>query len=327
MGVLGLAAVSFLFWLFTRGQPQLLLTIALVLAAVLDLVTSHQSLATAALEVHNPVDGIVGHDLTYFVRMPGNRRPVLVRPPGAWGVAATPVVIDDDQPGAMVLTAPPRGVIRYLIFELTARGPLGLSEAVRRVRVWLPTPMYIGPVPLEHDVDWSAVRAARLGSYEFAPQGDDLFRGVRPYTPGDSPRSVHWPASAHHGGLMVKESDGTGVLALRIVLNLTEPGMSAEHAAGRAAWLAEQGLRRGWLVQLVTTESTGRPPTPAPLGSATGRLPPSPPAPAQAQTANRRVRSRRDILRQLAVAGYGGPDLETWSGITRLVEPWGDSWL
>ena len=328
IAVLALAGLSLVFWAFTRNEPQLVVAIALVLVIVLDAVTAHLTLADPKLEVHNPVDGTVGQDLTYFVRMAGLRRPVLVQPPGSWGYwRSPPVVIESDRPGAMVLTAPPRGVVRYLMFDLCARGPLGLIESTRRVRVWLPVPLYIGPVALDHDIDWSDIRSVRIGSNELAPHGDDLFRGVRPYVPGDSPRRVHWPATAHHGGLMVKESDGTGVLALRIVLSLTEPGIGAEYAAGRAAWLAEQGLRRGWLVQLVTTEAVGRPPLPAPLRSPTGPLPIVPAAPAFIETANRRVGSRRDILRQLAVAGYGPPDLESWTGITRLVTPSGDEWL
>ena len=328
LACLGLASVSFLFWLFSRHPAQLVITLALVLATVLDAITAHRTLANPVLELHNPVDGVVGHDLTYFVRMPGLLRPVFVTPPGTWGyLRPPPVAINSDRPGALVLPAPPRGVIRYLIFDVTARGPLGLFQVVRRIRVWLPTPMFVGPAPMEHEIDWSEVRSVRLGSTEKAPHGEELFRGIRPYQRGDAPRSVHWAATAHHGNLMVKEADGTGIIALRIVLHLSHPGTAAEFAASRAAWLAEEALHRGWLVQLVTMETIGAPPEPPALVSPSGPLPLSPLPPPLARTANRRVTSPRDITRQLAVAGYGAPDLEKWTGLTRLVSAWGDEWL
>ncbi len=328
IGVVLVAILAGLMWLVSKSEAQLAIAFALLFAVALDAVAAHLALGEPQLEVHNPVDGIAGQDLTYFVRMPELRRPVLVSPPGSWPTwRGRQVTVTSSQPGALTLSGPPRGVVRYLVFDLTARGPLGLFESTRRLRVWLPTPLFIGPPPMEHVIDWATIRAVRFGPTEVAPRGDDLFRGLRPYVRGDAPRAVHWPATAHHGQLMVKEADGTGILAMRVVVALTEPGTAAELAASRAAWLAEDGLRRGWLVQLVTLETIGIPPAPPPLVSPTGPLPIAAFAPPHMQTASRRVTTPRDIIRQLAVAGYGPPELEDWSGITRLVSNGGDEWI
>ena len=72
---------------------------------------------------------------------------------------------------------------------------------------------------------WPRPRAAHFGLSESTPIGDEVYRSVRPYVRGDSRRRVHWKASAHHGSLMVKESDGTGIVSLRIVLQLDAPGV------------------------------------------------------------------------------------------------------
>ena len=39
------------------------------------------------------------------------------------------------------------------------------------------------------------------------PSGAGEPRGVRPYRPGDTRRSVHWPATSHVGSLMVRENE------------------------------------------------------------------------------------------------------------------------
>ncbi len=47
------------------------------------------------------------------------------------------------------------------------------------------------------------------GSASPVPAGLGDPRGVRPYTSGDPRRSVHWPATAHVGALMVRETERT----------------------------------------------------------------------------------------------------------------------
>jgi len=325
--LIALALLAVVVWLFTKSAPQMMLFVAILLAGAMDAVSARLALADLRLAVQAPSEGIAGQDCTYYLQPTGLRRPVQVSRPGTWLAPGTPpVVIDSEAPGALTLGAPPRGVIRYLVFDVDASGPLGLFHCVRRLRVWLPQPMFVGPPSVGHTLSWPRQRSIRFGEHEIATVGQDLFRGTRPYVRGDNQRSVHWPATAHHGALMVKETDGLGVIAFRIVVHLPEPGPASEVTAARAAWLAEEGARQGWLVQLVTVESLAAMPTPPPLVAATGPLPLSPLPPYGTRTSSQRVLSRRDVTHQLAAASFGMPDMEKWRGITRVVSPWGDDW-
>jgi uncharacterized protein (DUF58 family) len=84
-------------------------------------------------------------------------------------------------------------------------------------------------------------------------------RGVREYVPGDPARLVHWPTSARHGSLVVKELDDPASRRLAIVVDL-RGGADAkvEAAASRAAGLANRALREGLAVVLATAEVDGR---------------------------------------------------------------------
>ena len=59
----------------------------------------------------------------------------------------------------------------------------------------------------------AAVARQRLRS------GGHELHGVREHQPGESLRGVHWPATAHHGRLMVKELDDPGGDELAVVLD------------------------------------------------------------------------------------------------------------
>ncbi|MBV8463163.1 MAG: DUF58 domain-containing protein [Acidimicrobiales bacterium] len=83
-------------------------------------------------------------------------------------------------------------------------------------------------------------------------------RGVRAYVPGDPRRAVHWPATAHVGVLMVRETERPTEDPVTIDLRLpAEPG-AAEAACERAEGTGCAWLARGRLVVLVTDEADGR---------------------------------------------------------------------
>ena len=95
---------------------------------------------------------------------------------------------------------------------------------------------------------------------------------------------VHWRATARDlsGDLVVKEVEDTGAPRLLVILDLGRGGAGAEAAAGRAAWYADEGLARGYQVELSTYEP-GRGPVAGEVTSAV------------------------EVLRRLAAAGTGGP--------------------
>jgi uncharacterized protein (DUF58 family) len=324
-GLGALAALAGLLALAGRHGTMAMLVLAIVGVLLFDALSARSALAQVHPTVTNPIDGVAGEPAVHVVQAPGLTAPVELVQPVWWPTLVRPsVALRTPDPGTVVIDAPHRGVITHMVFDLIATGPLGLFESACRVRVWLPTPWHVGPGSLPHDPAWPRLRTVPPGESSTVTQGDDLFRGVRPYTRGDPRRSVHWPATAHRGTLMVKERDGIEQVALRVVLELTHPGPDAELAAARAAWLVDHGLSRGWRVHLVTAEAPPAPaapllrpwtqvPAPAPTGAATHTV---------ARTVDRADRARQ----QLAAAGVGTPLIEPWTGMTRVVSPWGDRW-
>jgi uncharacterized protein (DUF58 family) len=74
------------------------------------------------------------------------------------------------------------------------------------------------------------------------------FLSVREYRPGDSPRHVHWPSTARHGTVMVREleEERTRRLAIVVELDLPAAGRRALPPGGvsrLAARLADAGAR------------------------------------------------------------------------------------
>jgi uncharacterized protein (DUF58 family) len=327
LGIITVAALAGLVALATQGAPQTILALALAAALIFDGWIARSTLARLDLTLANPMDAIAGQRLVYVVQPRGLTRPVqLVRPPQWPVVPRQAIAIDAPEAGAMELSAPGRSVVTHLVFDIVATGPLGLWDATCRARVWFPVPLAVGPAALAHDPDWPALRTLPLGETESVARGDDLFRGVRPYVRGDARRSVHWPATAHHGTLMVKERDGLEQVAIRIVLHLPMGGVASEYAAARAMWLVEQSMARGWLVHLLTVEPAVPEPAPPPLVRPYGPVPAPWPFPLPTRTVDQRIDHVGRARHQLAHAGIGMPAIDDWTGLTRVISPEGDTW-
>ncbi len=83
--------------------------------------------------------------------------------------------------------------------------------------------------------------------------------GVRPYAPGDSPRRMHWKATARTGQLQVRQFEATTSLRLAVFLNMNTFGpywwwqghdpevleLAITSAASVASWGMEQGFQVG----------------------------------------------------------------------------------
>lgn len=327
VGIVLVAALSTLVALASRQPAVWILTLALLGAVVSDLVVARSALARAAPEVVGPPVALAGEAVPHTVRVPTLTQPLVLHRPAGWAQAQLTIGLGTRGPVSLLLEATVRGMTPDLVLDLVAAGPLGLGEAAVRARAWRPTPLAVVPAPLPHDPDWPRPRTSASDESVSVARGESLFRGVRPYRRGDPRRWVHWPATAHHGTLMVKELDGLEHVSLRVVVDLPAPGPASDAAVGRAGWLVDQAVGRGWHVHLVTTEA----PTMAPVPLGRPLWPLASVAPeavtAEVRTVARRVDRVGQGRPQLAAAGFGRPVLEHWDGMTRLVSPEGDLWL
>jgi uncharacterized protein (DUF58 family) len=163
-----------------------------------------------------------------------------------------------DRPGAgpVLVTPTRRGVLTRVRIELVTAAPLGLARWRRRIRVTLPNPVEIAPRREPTRCPIHAGIAATTAAHEASStSGRDLTRGVREYVDGDPIRSVHWPATARTGAVMIREFEGPRRPHVIIVADLRGP--DREGVASRAAGMADDALRHGARVQLATAELDG----------------------------------------------------------------------
>lgn len=100
-------------------------------------------------------------------------------------------------------TSARRGRLPLGRVTVSTRFPLGLFQAWSRLEFAHAEPVYPapaapGPTPLQDD-------GRRQNDSGVAVIGQDDFRGLRPYRPGDSLRRVDWKALAREQGLLTKE--------------------------------------------------------------------------------------------------------------------------
>ncbi|MEA2579852.1 MAG: hypothetical protein QOE83_744, partial [Actinomycetota bacterium] len=89
---------------------------------------------------------------------------------------------------------------------VSSSGPFGVAVARRRIRVEGETLVFpavtpLGSLPFVHATD---THERSVHPYPRMGQGPE-FLGVREYRPGDGMRHVHWPSTARHGSLIVRE--------------------------------------------------------------------------------------------------------------------------
>ncbi len=316
----------------TGNGGQVGLGVALVAVVVTDRVVVGRALGDVTVEAALPPVWVAGDDLGLLVSVRGRGRPVRVDLVDPWrGVAGRAEPGDD---GVMPVAGPPRGLVPAVTAQLWVSGPLGLVEATQRVRWWFASPTAIGPRDQVVAAPWPEPTGALMGLDARSPRGQELTRGVRDYRPGDPRRRVHWKATARTGQLMVRETEGEAVGVLTVVVAFAVPGPAAEAAAERARWTAEEGLRRGWVVHLVTAESTLPAGAFAPdvdhiwAGATSGpggwlsALGPAVPA----RVVDARVTSSVDVLRRLAAAVPGEVPVPRRPGAVRVVTDAGDRW-
>lgn len=148
--------------------------------------------------------------------------------------------------------------------------PFGLFAAWRRVDhdqtvIVYPRPINV-PLPGPSGVRPQRVysRPTSIGLYH-RNQGDpSAITGARPMAPGDSPRQIHWKASARRDRLYVKEYHDQKKRSLTILLDMCSTSYAGavedadETATGAALGLAATALKQGLTVSLLASSSQPR---------------------------------------------------------------------
>lgn len=198
------------------------------------LVVNHSMRPTPVLRLHDPVSGTQGAT-------------VLLSPIDPEGTVRSAYRLPTERRG--LVTVGPLGVVVADPFGLAAVKveAAGRTEltVLPRVDEILPPPLAGGDEPL------AGVRNATLA----ASAGDD-FAALRDYVVGDDLRRVHWPSSARHDDLLVRQDEVHWQGRTTVVLDTrahTHTHDSFEQAVSAAASVIAAAWKRRDLIRLVTT--------------------------------------------------------------------------
>jgi len=150
-----------------------------------------------------------------------------------------------------------RGLVRVGPLQVVVGDPFGLTNLatvaapIAEVTVF-PHIDEIEPLPYTtgHDPLAGARRPNSLGR-----TGEDFY-ALRPYAVGDDLRRIHWPSSARHDELLVRQSELPWQGRTTVLLDVrkaTHAGESLEIAVSAAASIVAATARRHDLVRLVTS--------------------------------------------------------------------------
>ncbi len=320
VGVLLLGALGS--WNVTTHPGAVVVSVALAALLVADLVASFRAVAAVDLAIVPLDDGDVNDEIRLLVSAEHQGRALEV---GLAGAGFTErFVLPAPGSGVLVLRLDDPGWAKQQDLDVLAIGPFGLVGTARRVRVPINPPVAAGPPVFAHVYATPPIRPVFAGPSPGAPKGVELTRGVRPYVPGDSRRSVHWRATAHVGELMVREREGSGAVRIRVVLVMNRTGPSSVVTAGRANAIVREFVGRGCEVELVTLESQDRwlgPMTrPYKRPAMEVGVPPH-------STVTAMVTDLSTLRRRLALVVVGVPQWNPSAIPTRVVSDQGDEWV
>lgn len=99
-----------------------------------------------------------------------------------------------------------RGIVDGAPIRVSSEAPLGMARASRKVNAPGRTVIFPRVVPVTWLPDLASAAKPLQASVVQARKGTGQdFIGIREYQLGDSLRHVHWPSTARHGSLMVRE--------------------------------------------------------------------------------------------------------------------------
>ena len=153
-----------------------------------------------------------------------------------------------------------RGIVHVGPLRIVIADPFGLAQsavtAAARVQVTVfPRVDPVQPVPFTagHDPLAGARQPNALGR-----SGDDFY-ALRPYVMGDDLRRIHWPSTARHDELLVRQHEQPWQGRTTVILDVDaaphDPD-SFEEAVSAAASIVSANSQRRDLVRLVTSDGT-----------------------------------------------------------------------
>lgn len=154
-----------------------------------------------------------------------------------------------------------RGPVRLLKLELATAHPLGLLRVRKLYELPLDVLVLPRPLPLADLSLLAPITGTQAVIAHARRAGDEEFRSLHAWRPGESMRRVHWKLSARRGALYRREHEGPGRPDLCLVLETRIAGgegalRSFERAVRLVASLAAHHLRDGRRVRLVIGSET-----------------------------------------------------------------------
>lgn len=192
-------------WLFALGAMMLgavIVGLALPRRMVRGLEIQRQAPAEAHAGTDVPVDLVVTNPSSR------SRLSISIRDPHIAPATAFVPSVSGRETLVMrtVRSAARRGIVDGQPVLVGSAAPFGVGRAVRRIpapgrTVILPRVVPVGWMPdaasASRPLDSANVHARKGAGHDFI--------GIREYRPGDPLRHVHWPSTARHGDLMVRE--------------------------------------------------------------------------------------------------------------------------
>jgi uncharacterized protein (DUF58 family) len=194
-----------------------------------------RGVATPVLRLRDPVSGTSGAELLV--------------PPLDHGAAST---------ASYRLPTDRRGIVRVGPLRVVVADPFGLAQAGTVAAPTVDVTVYpevhdIRPVPFTTGND---PMAGVLQPNALGRIGDDFY-ALRPYVVGDDQRRIHWPSTARHDELLVRQQEQPWQGRTTVLLDVrraTHDAETLEVAVSAAASIVTANSARHDLVRLATTD-------------------------------------------------------------------------
>jgi uncharacterized protein (DUF58 family) len=200
------------------------------------------------------------------VRLRNLRRqdtPVLRLRDPVTGTAGAELLVSPLDQGAMStasyrLPTERRGIIEVGPLQVVVADPFGLAQATVRAAPKVEVTVFprvedVRPVPFTSGND---PLAGLLHPHALGRVGDDFY-ALRPYVVGDDLRRIHWPSTARHDELLVRQQEQPWQGRTTVLLDVRRAGHTSETleaAVSVAASVITANSARRDLVRLATTD-------------------------------------------------------------------------